>query len=113
MKFALAAVTCLILVATTPALSAPPWIEDYCWAQAAQIRFNGRGEREHFIANCIADLTPTPSARRGLNKKPASGGVEFRHGTARSNAIESDYQLISAQKAASFSAFIAALVDRL
>jgi hypothetical protein len=70
MKYALAAITCLVLIASTPALSAPPWVEEYCWAQAAQIRFNGRGEREHFIANCIADLTPTPSAKRGRSKKP-------------------------------------------
>jgi hypothetical protein len=71
MKYALATITCLFLIGADPALSAPPWIEDYCWAQAAQIRFNGRGEREHFIANCIADLTPTPPARRGSFKKRA------------------------------------------
>jgi hypothetical protein len=38
-----------LMLSTTPALAAPPQIEDFCWAQGAQIRFNGRGEREHFI----------------------------------------------------------------
>ena len=52
----------------TPALAAPPEIEDFCWAQAAQIRFNGRGEREAFIANCIADHTPTPTKKRKYRK---------------------------------------------
>ena len=59
------AITCLaLIVATPPALAAPPEIEDFCWAQAAQIWFNGRGEREAFIANCIADHTLTPTKRR-------------------------------------------------
>ena len=53
-----------------PALAARPQVEDLCWAQAAQIWFNGRGDREHFIANCIADNTPTPSAKRSQYKKP-------------------------------------------
>jgi hypothetical protein len=51
----------LVLIGVSPAWSAPPWIEDYCMAQAAQIQFHARGEREHFMANCIADLTPTPA----------------------------------------------------
>jgi hypothetical protein len=70
MMYALATIICLVLVGTTPARSAPPWIEDYCWAQAAQVRFSGRGEREAFIARCIADLTPTPSEKRRKYKKP-------------------------------------------
>ena len=57
------------LMCWTPAFAAPPQIEDYCWAKAAQIWFNGRGDREHFIANCIADLTPASPAKRGQNKK--------------------------------------------
>ena len=64
------AVTCLAMMSVTPAFAAPPQIEDYCWAKAAQIWFNGRGDREHFIANCIADLTPTPPARGSRYKKP-------------------------------------------
>ena len=58
----------LALVSVTPALAAPPEIDDFRFYQAAQIWFNGRGDREHFIANCIADLTPTPPANR--YKKP-------------------------------------------
>jgi hypothetical protein len=53
-----------LVLSATPALAAPQQIEEYCFAQAAQIWFNGRGDREHFIANCIADLTPTPPAKR-------------------------------------------------
>ena len=68
MKYALVTATCLLLIGTAPPLAAPPWLEDYCWAQAAQIRFNGRGEREHFIANCIADHTPTPPSHRRYKK---------------------------------------------
>ena len=64
MKARLITVTCLALMNVSPAFGAPPEIENFCWAQAAQIRFNGRGEREAFIANCIADLTPTPTKRR-------------------------------------------------
>ena len=53
-----------LVLSAAPAFAAPPQIEDYCWAKASQIWFNGRGDREHFIANCIADLTTTPSAKR-------------------------------------------------
>jgi len=69
MKYALAAIICLFLIRATPALSAPQWVEDYCWAQAAPIRFPGRGDREAFMARCIADLTPTPLAKRNRYKK--------------------------------------------
>ena len=69
MKYALAVIIFLISIGASPALAAPPQVEDYCWAKAAEIHFWGRGEREAFIARCIADLTPTPSARRGLYKK--------------------------------------------
>ena len=70
MKYALPTIICLFLVGATPAWSAPQWVEDYCWAQAAQVHFSGRGEREAFIARCIADLTPTPRAKRRPYKKP-------------------------------------------
>ena len=69
-KSVMMAVACLAPMSVTPALAAPPEIEEFCFAQAAQIWFNGRGDREHFIANCIADLTPTPPAkRRSYNKR--------------------------------------------
>ncbi len=67
MKYPLAIRSALVLVAVSPAWSAPPWVEDYCLDQAAQIHFNGR-DREHFMANCIADLTPTPPKRRAYKK---------------------------------------------
>jgi hypothetical protein len=59
-----------VVLTPTPTFAAPPWVEDYCWAQAAQTRFNGRGEREAFIANCIADHTATPQTKRRSYKKP-------------------------------------------
>ena len=52
MKYALASAVSFFLIGATPALSTPEWVYDYCWAQAARIRFNGRGDREHFMANC-------------------------------------------------------------
>ena len=63
-------VTCLALITATPAFAAPPEIENYCFAESIPVHFSGRGEREHFIANCIADLTPTPPTKRGRYKKP-------------------------------------------
>jgi hypothetical protein len=70
MRFVLMAVTGLSLLNISPALAAPRQIEELCFARAAPIWFNGRGEREAFIANCIADHTPTPPAKRGQYKKP-------------------------------------------
>lgn len=35
------------VLSAAPASAAPPQVEDYCWAKAAQIWFNGRGDREH------------------------------------------------------------------
>lgn len=71
MKWVLLALTgSLALINLTSAVAAPREIEDYCFSQAAQIWFNGRGDREHFIANCLADLTPTPPTNRSRYKKP-------------------------------------------
>jgi hypothetical protein len=58
-----------VLLYAGQAWAAPPDVENYCWAKASQIWFNGRGDREHFIANCIADFTPAP-AKRSRYKKP-------------------------------------------
>ena len=45
--------------------AAPRWIEDACFSKAAKRSFNGRGEREQFMANCIADLSASaPQERR-------------------------------------------------
>jgi hypothetical protein len=62
---------CFMLIIATPAAAAPPEIEDLCWAMAERVHFNGRGEREAFIANCIADYTPPLPIRRP-DKKPRS-----------------------------------------
>jgi len=71
MKNALATTTCLLLVGATPALAAPQWVEDACFAKAQQVRPALRAdEREAFIANCIADYTATPQAKRRKYKKP-------------------------------------------
>ena len=44
--------------------AAPRWMEDACFSKAAKRSFNGRGEREQFMANCIADLSAsTPRDR--------------------------------------------------
>ena len=69
-KYPLAIVPGLVLVGIGPAWSAPPRIEDACSAKAAQVQFHGRGDREQFMANCIADLTPAPSSKRRSYKKP-------------------------------------------
>jgi hypothetical protein len=63
-----------VILGVTPALAAPPEIEDSCFAQivkgrAPPLNSAGRGEREAFMANCIADLTPTPPSKRRTYKK--------------------------------------------
>lgn len=62
-------VICLALINVSPASAAPRQVEDFCFAQAAQIPFYGRGDWEAFMARCIADFTPTPPAKRGRYKK--------------------------------------------
>ena len=58
------------------ASAAPREIEDICFSKAAKRSFNGRGEREQFIANCVADLTPASTKeRRRYKKAPALSGV--------------------------------------
>ena len=50
--------------------AAPRWIEDACFSKASKRSFNGRGEREQFIANCIADLSAsTPRERRKYKRR--------------------------------------------
>jgi hypothetical protein len=71
-KYVILLLTLLAVAALLPASrtwAASPQVENYCWAKASQIWFNGRGDREQFIANCIADLTPPP-AKRSRNKNP-------------------------------------------
>jgi hypothetical protein len=61
------AVTGLAMMSMTPVLAAPTEIENFCFdrLQYATLAYR-RGAGEAFMANCIADLTPTPSpARKG------------------------------------------------
>ena len=61
-----------VILSVTPALAAPPEIEDFCFAQIEKVRpplSSGRGDREAFMANCIADLTPPPPTKRNRYKK--------------------------------------------
>jgi len=61
-----AVVTFLAMMSATPALTASSQIQDYCSNQAirANATFWHRGDREAFMANCIANLTPTPTGKR-------------------------------------------------
>jgi hypothetical protein len=60
-----AVVASLALMSVTPALAAPRQIEESCLEQAARHgRFEQRGAGEAFMANCIANLTPTPTKKR-------------------------------------------------
>jgi hypothetical protein len=70
----LAMVVAGVIPSVTPALAAPPEIEDFCFAQIAKgiappLNSAGRGEREAFMASCIADLTETPPPKRSRYKK--------------------------------------------
>ena len=62
-----------LILSATPALAAPPEIEDFCFAQLEQVRpplsSTAEATGKHFIANCIADLTPYPPAKRRPYKK--------------------------------------------
>ena len=63
-------ITCLALIIPTLAFAAPPQIENLCFAKAARTTFWGKGEREAFIARCIADYTPTPPTKRSRFERP-------------------------------------------
>jgi hypothetical protein len=53
----------------TPAISAPRQIEDFCFEklQQATLAYR-RGAGEAFMANCIADNTPTPTKKPKYRK---------------------------------------------
>jgi hypothetical protein len=58
---------CLTVMSVTPALAAPRQIEEFCFEQARRYVTGDpyrRGAWEAAIANCIADLTPTPTEKR-------------------------------------------------
>ena len=60
----------LFSLSTAATEAAPRWIEDACFSKAAKRSFNGRGEREQFMANCIADLSESaPRERRNYKRR--------------------------------------------
>jgi hypothetical protein len=49
----------------TPASAADPQLETYCFRQAEQVRpVLTEPEKEAYIANCIANNTPTPPVKK-------------------------------------------------
>ena len=68
-KFVLVAVTFLASMSVTSASAATWEIEAFCFekGQRATLPFR-RGAWEAFMANCIADLTPTPTKKRKYRK---------------------------------------------
>ena len=63
-----AVIICLAMMSVTPALAASRQIENFCVNQALHVTFWHRGEDEAFMANCIANLTPTPTGKRKYRK---------------------------------------------
>ena len=51
-------------VTSLPSEAAPQWIEKACFYEASQMSFNGRGEQEQFMTNCIDDLIVMPLRER-------------------------------------------------
>jgi len=66
----LAVVTaCLAVMSVTPALAAPRQIEEFCFDQLQQSTLpRRRAWGEAFLANCIANLMPTPTEKRRYRK---------------------------------------------
>ena len=67
--FTLLVLAAVMSVTSTPSEAAPRWIEEICFYEAGQRSFNGRGEREQFVTNCIADLTAKPPRERRRYKQ--------------------------------------------
>jgi hypothetical protein len=61
-----------LMLSTTPALAAPPQIEDFCWAQGRKSGSTGEARENTSLANCIADLTPYPPAKRRHTRNAAT-----------------------------------------
>src|SRR6476659_7207453 len=68
--FVLMAVVFLPLMRVTPASAASREVENFCYEQLrrATLPLRPRGAGEAFMANCIADLTPTPTKKRKYRK---------------------------------------------
>ena len=64
-------VAIVAMMSASPALTASRQIQDYCSNQAirANATFHQRGDREAFMANCIANLTPTPTTSMPTKKR--------------------------------------------
>ena len=60
----------LLLMSVIPASAAPREIEYFCYEQAQQatLPLRPRGAWEAFMANCIANLTPTPTKKHNYRK---------------------------------------------
>ncbi len=68
-KCVLVVVIFLALISVTRASAAPWEIEAVCYEKAQQVTLPfRRGAWEAFMANCIADLTPTPTKNRNYRK---------------------------------------------
>jgi hypothetical protein len=68
-KCVLVGVTLLPLMSVTQMSAAPREIEYFCFERAQQATLPlRRGAWEAFMANCIANLTPTPTKRRNYRK---------------------------------------------
>jgi hypothetical protein len=63
-----AVIICLAMMSVTPALTAPRQIQDLCSEQARHVTFSYRGDYEAFMANCVANHTPTPTKKRKYRK---------------------------------------------
>jgi hypothetical protein len=69
-KCVLMALTFLTVMSMTPASAAPREIESLCFEKAQQATLPlRRGAWEAFMANCIADFTPTPTKKRKYRNK--------------------------------------------
>jgi len=66
-----AVVAFLVMISATPALTASRQIQDFCSNQAlhAKVTFSYRGDYEAFMANCIANNTPTPTTPTPTKKR--------------------------------------------
>jgi hypothetical protein len=64
-----AVIICLAMMSVTPALAAPRQIENLCSEQARHVTFSYRGDYEAFMANCIANHTPTPTTPTPTKKR--------------------------------------------
>lgn len=65
-----AVVTFFVMISATPAVTASRQIQDFCSKQALRANgmFRHREDSAAFMANCIANHTPTPTQKRKYRK---------------------------------------------